>query len=646
MKKPCNLPPGASFRFFFSRCFAWLSPHDAGRSELLACLLSLVIGAIAVHGLSIHACSLMAVLPYCWVATLILILATVYVAARCWRSAPQIEKKQITAAWASPWPWLFIALMVLQIVVYPPAMHDSLCYRLPRLYLALQEGSITRFSTPDWRMNTMPWGWELVALPFASLNILGWSRLINLVAWAFTYQLLFSAAFPPPSSAKRARLVALALATPIAFVFQASSTANDFFAAALLLAGVWMIRSFHAAPRGLPIMVSLLALILAANIKPQFLILGIPWLAWWMFAPSKPWKLVSWKLLALAFPAYLMLSPIPILASNFYIGGSLLGEGGSAMIEHNASPAVMVAAGFLQFLSAQLQLPFFPSAEAFSSLLRDLPGFAALHQAVPKFLPGVTLIPLIDSAGFGLIHFILLGIGIAFALKRGNRGEWFWCGAVVFSFVIAASQVVPGTIGRSFLGFLAVLLPTAAVGLAGCSGKTFTPLFCRTAIMTGFAALIVNPSSPLWPSHTLQSIVKKNGMSDVERKLEKYHSYMLRAETGTGILDPIPAGDRVGLLLREFTPVAPLWSQSWQARRLDYVNDVDPEKFATGSWNWLVVGEKASEQFPELMDSYTSLPGWEKVSEHTYLPNINQGYETWTLFRKLDHNQPSHADFN
>ena len=94
-----------------------------------------------------------------------------------------LMRKDLLSAWRWPWPWLVIALAVAHIILYPPAMADSLSYRLPRMFLALQGDGMGHFNTPDFRMNAMPWGWELLALPFASINALGLCRLINLAVW-------------------------------------------------------------------------------------------------------------------------------------------------------------------------------------------------------------------------------------------------------------------------------------------------------------------------------------------------------------------------------------------------------------------------------------------------------------------------------
>jgi len=401
--------------------------HDT----LLTRLLAGVLVAIALQGLCIHAFSMANALEWSWTGTAVLLVGVIAWCARQWRQATPDARASIASAWRWPAPWVIMALLLAQIAIYPPSMADSQCYRLPRLFLALQDGGIGRFETPDTRMNVMPWGWEMMALPFASLNLLPWSRLINLATWLVIYQMLHAWAYQslkergrlahiPSTSPSRASWAALALATAPVMLLQASSTANDLYAGGLLLVGVWMIRHFHANPGPMPVMGSLLALILAANVKPQFLVLGLPWLVWWAFAAGAPWRRVPWWGLAAAFPIYLVLSPLPLLAINYHTGGNLLGASEGSAIMADAPGWRMAIAGAVQFAATQLQLPLLPGADAISKTIQNLPGFEAIGQGGPKFNPGVGLMPGIDGASYGLLHFALITSGFVLALKNGT----------------------------------------------------------------------------------------------------------------------------------------------------------------------------------------------------------------------------------
>lgn len=590
-------------------------------------LLAALLAAIGLQGLQVLALSAFGMLPLCWIGGLLLLFGLATLKYRLWKASAPGEWKELSSGWFAPWPWIIGILLAIQIALYPPTMSDSLCYRLPRMFFALQEGGITRFPTPDARMTGMPWGWEMLALPFASLNALNASKFINLSCWAIVYQILFSLLRSRDMPHARARCVALALATAPVFLLQATSTANDLYAATLLLIGVWMIHRFAQAPGPVPVLASLLSLVLAANAKPQFLVLGLPWLLWWVLAPLKPWKQVSWWVLALSAPLFFLVSPLPTLIGNLHLTGNLLGVKMASTTSSHPSFLLMIAAGSIQFLFTQIQLPFLP-------VTISLPEIKILSSVIPGFKPESKQLFLIDWASLGLIHFLLLTGGMLLCLRIRSIHSWPWIAAFLLGFIISSSQVVPTTIGRSFVGFLSLLLPLAAWGLASLKNQKLFISICTLAIASGMAAMALNPSAPLWPSHTLASIAKERGMKSLTARFETYHAYQKRALTGFDILDPVPHGETVSLLLRQITPVSPLWHPDWQARRIEYVNHIDPDSFAAGQSRWLVVGNNAAEFQPDETIRYSSLPGWSAVHSRTYLPNLSQGPETWTLYRK------------
>lgn len=612
-----------------------LSNSDDAHNHLLERLLVVVLATVALQGVNILLLSATGLLGYNWISSVAILLSGLILASKTWLQGTSEGKRDFVFAWKSPWPWMVLGGLLVQIALYPPAMHDSLSYRLPRMFLALQAGRLDGFETTDWRMTAMPWGWEFLALPFANLNAIGWSRLINLAAWAISYQLLYSSALKACSDHARARLVALAFASAPAFLLQASSSANDLYAAALIVSSAWLVNRFREAPSTTPVMASLLALILAANAKPQFLVLGLAWAAWWAFGPDRPRRFTSWKVLLVAFPVFLFLSPLPLLVSNLSSSGALLGgEGAGSMAGKDASPVLMALAGSIQFLFAQCQLPLFPGAEAFSSAIREFPVFKTIHSSIPKFEPGVSLIPIVDGASFGLVHFVLILSGVFLAGRAGSVRVWQWAAACVGASLIAASQVVPGTIGRSFMGFVAVVLPMACVGIASIRNQRAIQLCCWLAIATGVATMATNPSSPLWPSHRLQNLVAEQGKTGLAAKLKQYNDYRERSQTGVGILSEVPEGETVGLLIRQVTPVAPLWYGNWSRNRLEYAHSTPPDEFQESGTRWLLVGENVDEQFPEIVDRFTRLPGWKPVASRSYRPYLSQGPETWTLFER------------
>lgn len=587
--------------------------------------------------LAVSAFSALGMLRHEWLMAVILLLAFL-----TWLGvqlkADKAAASDIIDAWRAPWPWIITGLLLLQICLYPPMMHDSLSYRIPRMYLALQEGShLQNFVTTDDRMNAMPWGWECLAMPFASLNALGWSRIINLICWALCYQILYRFARMGGADKAPARWCSLAMVSAPFFLLQAPSTANDLTAGTLLIIGITLMLAFHRSPSGIPALGSLLALVMAANVKPQFLVLGLPWLIWWMAAPGKPWRHTPIKYLLLAAPLFFFVSPLPTLIGNHLTHGSISGLGEDSRNVAHAPAIQMMVAGSIQYLTPQLTLPLTPWADTLTAAIRSIPGINSLGNGIPKFSPGVGLMQILDNGNLGLIHFFLLCFGLAQAFKRKRRLTLLWTGAILAGFLIASSQVVVSTMARSFTPFVLVLLPLACAAAARWFSASSKRIWLLPLVsLCGLASLILNPSAPLWPAQSIHQLAQTQTRPKLAKQLDQYLSYQKRAAVGAGILEPVPQGSGVGILIRQVTPVHQLWQPQWQSHPIQYLHETAPSSFLSGDLEWLLIADKFQEFYPGEFDAYRSLPGLELVHTGTYLPNLKQGPETWRLYRRSE----------
>ncbi len=292
----------------------------------------------------------------------------------------------------------------------------------------------------------------------------------------------------------------------------------------------------------------------------------------------------------------------------------------------------MMAVGMILFGLSQLQLPYMPCIGALKTLLTTLPGFAYLHAQVPKFTPGFSNIMMIDNASLGFIHSIVFLTGLSLAWRRFPATRWL-CLAAAASFLLAASQVAVGSIGRSFIGFTAIIMPAIAYGLPRLSRLKYLAL-TSVALLSGLFCSVINPSHPLWPCDYLESQASSRGWDRLATSLKTYNAYRERADTGKGILEKVPAGETVGAIFRSITPLTRLWYPDWQKNRIEFIHNQDIKKFTRGPVQWLVIGGKSAEQFPELVSEVSSSPDWEIITQKDYLPNIQQGIETWTLYHK------------
>lgn len=594
---------------------------------------AILLAAATLQFVNAHASGLFNAIAFSWIISAVILITAIFAFIKFWRIAPSTERDEFTAPWKWPLTWLFLAIMIWQIASYPPMMNDSLCYRLPRIFLWLQDGGITRTNASDGRILEMPYGWEVLALPIVAINQVTFVAIINLIAWIATLQLFHHWSLIYGATEKQAKWLSLALATAPIYLLQATSSANDLFAATCLLFSLHFILSFSRTPHWPKIFLSLIAFMMACGIKPQFLVLGLGWGAWWIFSSSKPWKHTKTLPLAIFGSLALLVSPLPVFISNYLATNSFLGaemksgmETGTILFKSVSSP--------LQFLSAQLQLPVMPGADKISSTIQSFPPFQTINAQIPKFEPGVVMIPTIDGVSFGLVHFGLLILGLALTI-RTNRSPLFIY-ILVFvcvGFLIAGSKVVPGTIGRSFAGFIALLTPLAIYGLIKLKTNWQIPL-CAAAILAGFTAMILNPSSPAWSSRLIEKTANESRKTGVADKLSQYHAYQLRAETGVGFLDPVPRDETIAILVRGFTPIAGLWTPDWKKHHIEFVHQIPPETFQTSHHTWLLIADNASEQFPEITESYRQLEGWQEVSKKPFRPLLSRDPETWTLYKR------------
>jgi hypothetical protein len=611
------------------------SPSNHLRPALLEKLLFLILVIYTGQLLIITAFSFAGGLQYSWMASFALLAASAAAALRFWKDADTREREVFIEPWLWFLPWTLLALLALQILAYPSVMNDSLSYRIPRIYLWLQEGSIVKVESADWRINAMTYGWESMALPFYSLNLPKFARLNNLFMWIASYQIIHHWARNYGAHITRSRWIAIAMVTTPGFTLQAVSTANDFFVCALLLIGVYFILAHEKRPGPLPVLASLIALIIAANVKPQFLVMCAGWGLWWAFGTGRPWKQVSWTAWIALSPLLILISPLPKLFENFVVYGSI---GGNPLLDPTQlSVTHKVITNSLLFTFSQLQLPVMPNVSALNAWVNSMPLITELHRLVPKFGFGLNELTIIDSASYGFFHAALILTGLLAGWKHCNGQKRWIALAVLPMFLLAATQISVSTIGRSFMGFAIPLFPLVIYGLINLRSN-WQLIFI---VLTGCTSIVLNPSHPLWPCNIAEAMARTNRMTRVTEKIESYNLYRKRALTGKGILTEIPENDTVGVLLRQITPISNLWHPHWQAHRIEFIHNQRPDQFQQSQVNWLLIGEKSEEQFPDIFKQYQDLANsWEKVRTIAYRPTFQQGPESWTLYHRKPTQSP------
>jgi hypothetical protein len=563
------------------------------------------------------------------------------------------------AAGLAPWVWrapgpahpakvlrhpltvLCLLLLVAVCVLYPPTTHDSLSYRLPRLPIWLQAGQIVHVPSPEWRLNVMTPVWELVALP---LFILGNDRFLeipNILCWAVWLCLLFRWAVETARNETDGVHLALLVATAFCFILQAGRTMNDLFAACLIAWAVhfawrWEVTRWRWFP-----VASGIALALAAGTKPHFLVLALPWAMWFLASPSRPAVHFPWAWSPIVVALAIVCSPAPSMWMNQRTYGSFSGPDTGPATHHAARPVAPVL-GAAMFAWQAMQPPLFPPAGPWNQASASVIARTGLTKIVPKFNLSMPEVPIVDSASLGIVVSIALLAGVIGETRRRRRegGWWDWklfaLLAGTAGFGAASLGVTPGTIGRSFVGFVVPAIPYALAGLSRGSPRTLR----RWAIVscgTGLFVLVVTPGSPLWPARTVMGWLGERGLPpNVQAKLIKYEQFRARYSSGADLVRMVPASAReLGMLSGGGEPLLQLWQPYEFHRRVRFFPaGTSLSDLQASGIQYVVAGGTAGERHGELLRELAESPGWELVAEKGYVSQLARGPELWRLYRR------------
>lgn len=551
---------------------------------------------------------------------------------RSWRESAEAERREIVRALAF-WPFLVLAgLIFVASLIYLPVTHDSLSYRIPRLHLWLQQGYAGYVPTSDDRINYMTANWEFITLPF--LQVAG-ARMLEaaaLVSWVLLYLLGGLWARRAGASDRAALWLGLLPALAVFAVLQARSTSNDLVAAVFVFLSAWFAQAFHSGPSSSRLILSGLFLALAAGTKPHYLVLALPWLIWFFAARPFPGRFVPWRHLAWIVPLALLSSPLPTFVLNQMEVGSWKGavEEGSFI---GGNPFFNAVFGSIAFVWQSFQPPVNPLAGAWNAAVNQAGAVLAVKELVPRFNLGVHFAAIVDSASLGIaVAFaIVLGIWRSFRAPAASGFRWIALAGLA-GFLLAVSQAVPGSIGRSFCGFAFLLFPLALAGLAGLRPRA-------VAAVSGFAwlvaltALILSAGRPLWPAAMVRQMLEERGLlgNRLGAMITSYTAFRERAIAGRVLYEHLGAGRRILVISGGGDPLAPIWEFARPREVL-----LTPPR-ATLEWvrgqqpDYVVVTGTGPEMHAELIEELARET--EEIRREDYLVRLQRGPETWRLFR-------------
>jgi hypothetical protein len=127
---------------------------------------------------------------------------------------------------------LSAVVLMLGAVVVPVRHDDSLSYHLPRVAIAIQQGSLDAFPTPDLRQTALPANAEILILwqmVLSGRN--GGAALLQVLCWVGTTLAVFRLARDLGAPLRPAAFASLAFASFPAVVLQATTAQNDLTAA-------------------------------------------------------------------------------------------------------------------------------------------------------------------------------------------------------------------------------------------------------------------------------------------------------------------------------------------------------------------------------------------------------------------------------
>ena len=528
---------------------------------------------------------------------------------------------------------ILLAVIVATAFLYLPASHDSLSYRIPRLFLWLQEGNICYVPTSDERINYMTHNWELVSLPIFQIFGSRFLPITSVISWVLLYLLGRDWAGVAGFQNRTQNWVGLLPALSTFAMLQARSTVNDLLAATLILASAWYAFSFCRYPDQWKLTLSAFALAIACGTKPHYVTLAVPWGLWFLFARPAPWRFIPWRHVVWLLPLFLFVSPLSAFIINTLETGSYKGLSASETFI-GGNPVLNMVFGSISFVWQSLQPPVNPFAGAWNEQILDSSALQLAKVAVPRFSLNAGYAQIVDGGSVGLFVILpsLVGLWLSFRMKNIAALRWI-AAAGVAGFLCAVSQVVPTTIGRSFMGFFFLLLPLALCGLRALGVRALKILLV-SALVGSSITLTLDAARPLFPASQLLNILKSTGMSSnsASSLLESFIGFRQRSEAGSGLVRQIPPGGRLAVISGAGDPLVTIWTEARPSSvhlapadaNLQWVNNLNPD--------FILVTGTGPEMHADLIRQIAK--NYRFVDSEYYLVRLKSGKEKWELFAK------------
>ena len=609
------------------------------------------------------------------------------------RKMPRRFRRFLPASFA-----ILAALVFLSGVLYAPNDHTGLSYRLARVLQWLQHGRWVWIHTPNYRMNDRACGIEWLSAPL--LLFLKSDRalfLLNFIPFLLMPGQIFSVWTRLGVRSRVAWNWMWLVPTGYCFLIQAGGIGNDAFPTVYALAMMDfalrardLLRHRTAKANGLwtaDFGLSLLSAALLVGAKASNLPLGLPWAM--VFFPLLPhlWSnagsvlpsrnppdvprgtsafdarrsmfdVLFWSFLL--FIAVLV-SFIPTAVLNIHY----LHDWSGLTIEHKGMAMKNPIAGLLGnavlLVTNNLVPTFFPLAHWWNEhALSHFPGgLARLMKA--NFEEGFNSLgelPTEDATalGFGVSVLVAVAMVAGLCLKRkGGKEKRETSRAPRFSqlatpnsrlvliapwisllaYCVNTGMVSPG---RLIAPYYPLLFPLLLIGAAQAQvvRRSWWNVLAGAVLALAFAALIVNPSRPLWPAKTIlaKAVAAHPNQPQVSRAQKVYEVYGHRSDPLAGMRQWFPPGLKViGFMGTDDDLDISLWKPYGSRRVEPFLFEDLPEKIRELGFEYAVVSGLNLEAKHATIDEWLQKSRAELIATTIATMTVSQGPEPWYLVR-------------
>jgi hypothetical protein len=586
---------------------------------------------------------------------------------------------------------ILAGLVFLSGLLYAPNDHTGLSYRLPRVLQWLHHGRWFWIHTPNYRMNDRACGMEWLSAPL--LLFLKSDRalfLLNFIPFVLMPGLIFSVWTRLGVRPRAAWSWMWLVPTGYCFLIQAGGIANDAFPTVYALAMMdFALRAWErfrisglefrvpnsCAPFSIlnpfcsPLGLSLLSAALMVGAKASNLPLGLPWALVFFPALARAWSLrntdhetrttfqvFAWLAL---FVIAVLVSFVPTALLNIHY----LHDWSGLSIEHTGmamkNPIAGILGNAVLLVTGNFVPTIFPMAGWWNQhALGYFPG-ALVRLMDANFEMGYNNLgelPIEDAAGLGFGVSVLIVVSALAGFRAagpelrvssfGFRGcsclSPFWRRVVLvapwISLLAYAMKTGMVTPARLIAPYYPLLFPALLIGVGQSRvvRRGWWRILAGGVLVLALAALILNPSRPLWPAKTVlaKALARRPNQPQLLRAQKVYQVYANRADPLAGIRPWFPRGLKViGFMGTGDDLDISLWKPYGSRRVEPFLPDDPPEKIRARGIEYAVVGGFNLHDRNTTIEAWLKQSGAELITTTNATMTVTQGPQPWYLVR-------------